>query len=1040
MYSCSHHKLLLVLLSAQLGVASAFISTSVQANEASEFNIPAGTLDTVLNEFAIKAGIEFHLNSALSNDLYSPGINGQYNVDDALSLLLSNTGLRALLQPDGAYRVASEQAGMTLAPIQVRTSLDDGTHRDEEGEYEIYDNDVSSTYLSKEEIERFKGTSAADLFTGMANTHSGEARNGGGSIDPNIRGVQGPGRVPVVIDGTEQGISVYNGYRGASNRNYIDPNLIGGMKVHKGAQINSDINTSVGGAVEVTTLTPQDIVPEGETFGLEFVAESSSNSIEPNVARLHTGKNWQDVPAYAELGGVPLYDDPELRFQTRSDKNDNPVNGEDVAYRLAISGISPKFEWLGAYAYRNRGNYYSGTKDSGFYAQPYKTGDRNGVAGRIPYLQPEHVALNHLPGHEVPNTSSEMESFLLKTTFNMTDFHKLQFSARFTESTHGEILASRSDYRNQDGLPQWPLANVKMQAYSLKFRANPANPYLDLSTNLWTTLTDSRTNTGYGFPNFTHQKSDTPNKIINTATVNREESRVGFNFKNAMTLTEELDLSLSGNYQQHKLAPKEGLQYMIDLYEGPVRAGEREEYNGAITMEWRPLESVIFNAGVRYSQYQSEDHYIKNRLDAGDTKSLETLQRDGYTLRYQTIETFAAEEIAQNVANAEQGVRATFTKDNIAKNINRYQNLMVMFPDRKDEFQQQIQQHQSELANFDNLLASKVETKVTAAQNETTYTVDHQADWMFNAKNELKLAGNACANAMKQANYVSGSCKASSKSQSRETNTRYKNSGSGWVPSLSTTWLIDDSSRTYARYAETLRFPSLFESTSGFSGNPSFSAPLEPERAKLFEVAYIRYFDTASAKLTYFDQVIEDVMDRDRDSFSFANLDSQRTSGIELQGMFDNDAYFGDASVAYNFRNEVCDENSAARGQILDISNGTDSSDETCVRGGYTQTSYLAAHAAPEYSASIMLGARFFNQDLETGLRGNYVSGSHKDEVIKRTNVTTYDAYIKYIFNKQFEAELIGTNLTDLYYLETGSVSGMPAPGRTVSLKLHGRF
>ncbi|MDN3685892.1 TonB-dependent receptor plug domain-containing protein [Vibrio sinaloensis] len=137
---------------------------------------------------------------------------------------------------------------------------------------------------------------------------------GGGSIDPNIRGVQGFGRVPVVIDGTEQAITVYNGYRGASNRNYIDPNLIGSMKVYKGAQLSSDINTSTGGAVQVTTLQPQDIVEEGETFGIELVAESSSNAIEPNKARMHTGKRWQDVPVYSALGGVPLYDDPEVRF------------------------------------------------------------------------------------------------------------------------------------------------------------------------------------------------------------------------------------------------------------------------------------------------------------------------------------------------------------------------------------------------------------------------------------------------------------------------------------------------------------------------------------------------------------------------------------------------------------------------------------------------------------------------------------------------------------------------------------------------------
>lgn len=127
-------------------------------------------------------------------------------------------------------------------------------------------------------------------------------------------------------------------------------------------------------------------MPEGDNFGMEFVAESSSNSVKPNKARLHTGKRWQDVPVYNELGGVPLYDDPEVRFQTRDDKDDNPLNGEDTAYRLAIAGVKPKIEWLGAYAYRNRGNYYSGTNKTGFYSKSRDGSGSEIVAGRNPYL------------------------------------------------------------------------------------------------------------------------------------------------------------------------------------------------------------------------------------------------------------------------------------------------------------------------------------------------------------------------------------------------------------------------------------------------------------------------------------------------------------------------------------------------------------------------------------------------------------------------------------------------------------------------------
>lgn len=76
----------------------------------------------------------------------------------------------------------------------------------------------------------------------MVNVYSGDARNSG-ALDPNIRGIQGPGRVPLTIDGTEQALTVWRGYMGANNRNYIDPSLIGGMQVIKGPAMLRGANT-----------------------------------------------------------------------------------------------------------------------------------------------------------------------------------------------------------------------------------------------------------------------------------------------------------------------------------------------------------------------------------------------------------------------------------------------------------------------------------------------------------------------------------------------------------------------------------------------------------------------------------------------------------------------------------------------------------------------------------------------------------------------------------------------------------------------------
>ncbi|MDN3685894.1 hypothetical protein QW180_29545 [Vibrio sinaloensis] len=108
--------------------------------------------------------------------------------------------------------------------------------------------------------------------------------------------------------------------------------------------------------------------------------------------------------------------------------------------------------------------------------------------------------------------------------------------------------------------------------------------------------------------------------------------------------------------------PKQGLDYMIDYYDGPVRAGQRDEYNGSAKLEWRATDSIIFDAGVRFISYTAEDYYIENRLNAGELNTLKELRVQGYDVTYQTREEFAPEEITQNIANAEHEVRVSFTK------------------------------------------------------------------------------------------------------------------------------------------------------------------------------------------------------------------------------------------------------------------------------------------------------------------------------------------------------------------------------------------
>ena len=54
--------------------------------------------------------------------------------------------------------------------------------------------------------------------------------------------------------------------------------------------------------------------------------------------------------------------------------------------------------------------------------------------------------------------------------------------------------------------------------------------------------------------------------------------------------------------------------------------------------------------------------------------------------------------------------------------------------------------------------------------------------------------------------------------------------------------------------------------------------------------------------------------------------------------------------------------------------------------------------------------------------------------------VSVFDAYINYKVNSNLSLEIVGTNLTDRYYLDPLARSSMPAPGRTVKLKLTASF
>ena len=87
------------------------------------YSIPAGNLDDVLNQFARQAGITLSSTPQMTGKLQSPGLRGQYVIDQALRQLLNGTGLEAVSQDASSYvlRAQPEDAALLLPSTDIRS-------------------------------------------------------------------------------------------------------------------------------------------------------------------------------------------------------------------------------------------------------------------------------------------------------------------------------------------------------------------------------------------------------------------------------------------------------------------------------------------------------------------------------------------------------------------------------------------------------------------------------------------------------------------------------------------------------------------------------------------------------------------------------------------------------------------------------------------------------------------------------------------------------------------------------------------------------
>ncbi|WP_424406354.1 TonB-dependent receptor domain-containing protein [Pasteurella sp. PK-2025] len=966
--------------------------------------------------------------------------------------------------------------------------------KDEQGKDEEYQRNITNMYAGKETVERYKGTAPADLFQGFNGVYSGDARNSG-AVDPNIRGIQGQGRIPVTIDGTEQAITTWRGYNGANNRNYLDPNLIGGITVEKGPELASGHHSGIGGAVKMRTIDAEDIVKPGQKIGVELKLETSNNSVKERIPDFKWGQDYRVVG-----DGTPGDFSPITLIEPKT----KGKYFKDNAIRLAIGVKEDKFDLLAAYSYRSKGNYLAGKGG----AHQYE-GVIDQESGRdIRQIEPNlpFAASIYRPHTEVPNTSSKMESYLFKNTLRLTDKQTLKMGYRNTQITYGEIMPSRLDFKAFHGfVPQWPLATVKQNAFNVDYEYNPDNRWINLKAGVWYTRTKSDTNTSGGNPreansmdiNWTIATSEcvsvnpspttphdyliidheclarignplveeNPNidgkySYVNAAQVNAYNTRRGVHLSNTINLTDKLDLTLSGTLQKELLTSRHfnAKPNPSSTYESPPRAGRRKEWDVTFNFNYRPTDWLLLTAGARYNEYWSFDDYLDYLVKSGELYKPYIDEDDEDETVYQP-------------------------------EINIGQSIYYSEKMNKDEWGQYVtlENHLEECGrNSDSDCYDETYTKLEKLKNGANYISDGKRyyggngkgliEWYYREDGRLHREDNPFYNGKFKNEKVkdpitgefvdkyqlenTGTVTEEIKESDKLTQVERKR-GHAFSPAFSATAFFSEHSRVYMRYIQYARMPSIFETTVGFSASADTSArfkhaTLRPEKARHIEIGYVHdlghYFSTptkADIKLSYYHNETKNVIDRDTE-FRFVQLDKRKLAGIELQARYDNGDVFGDLGVEYHLKNKVCDANTAVELDPVQMRV------PTCITGGFAW-GYLRTQLQPKYSISANLGARFLARQLEIGTRWLYHSkAKNKDEDrlwnLKILNegvwnrpmswqpVLTVDAYIKYQFSPNLSMELTGTNLTDRYYLDPMTRSMIPAPGRTVKLGLTAKF
>ncbi len=295
-----------------------------------DFSIPGGSLSQAIAVFGTKSDIQIFYPAELVKGKSFNGLTGKMTGQEALERILSGTGLEYRFLDDKSVTIVEKQPAKTgeadkveLKPIVVTGSR----------------NPATGISLNDEEIQtKFGGDldaairSQAGVFTKSTDEQKG--------LIVNVRGMQGPGRVNSMIDGVPQNFRNVSGHSGTHDPLvYVDPIMLAGIDITKGAVKGADGLGVLSGAANFRTLESADIIPDGQQWGV--LAKSVWGTNGEDYSNLVAGAAEYDVEGLAKGSVLAAFSFSQT--DAYEDGRGQEIPGDDLAYSASRAGdIDPQ--------------------------------------------------------------------------------------------------------------------------------------------------------------------------------------------------------------------------------------------------------------------------------------------------------------------------------------------------------------------------------------------------------------------------------------------------------------------------------------------------------------------------------------------------------------------------------------------------------------------------------------------------------------------------------------------------------------------------